>query len=49
MAFIVQQRDAIGKAVLAQRHRKLKACMARADDDNRSCRHGNILRSSTRE
>jgi hypothetical protein len=35
--------------VLAQRHRKLKARVARTNDDNRSCRHGNILRSSTRE
>jgi hypothetical protein len=35
--------------VLAQRHRKLEACMARANDDNRSRRHGNILRSSPRE
>jgi hypothetical protein len=49
MPFIVEQRDAFGKPVLAQRHCNLKAGVARANDDNRYCRHGNILRSSARE
>ena len=36
MALVVQKRDTLGKAVLAQRGRNLKAGMSGADDDNRS-------------
>ena len=39
MGFIVEQADAPGKAMLAQRRRELKTRMAGADNEDRSLRH----------
>src|SRR5690242_6731480 len=39
MPFVVDENDALGKAVLAQRHRELKAGVSRAGDHHRSRTH----------
>src|SRR4051794_12102757 len=41
MTLVIDQHDALAKAILPQRRRELKARMPRADDHNRSMGHRN--------